>query len=337
MDAGQRRAAFAALEPKVWLEQSIFSTLVVADAAIVAKVMRDSNFVKPDIPSVAREISQRHGSPLARVQATVDVLPLFFEGEKHMRLRKVLAAFLAAKLKEMEPDLPRIVGNLIAALPDSGEVDFVEQLIAPFTRDVFSRLAGKDLTDDIMSLTLINIFDGKHSPISLSRMEGMLEKVFAFFEALGEDDDGFICRLCCLVFGLDNMLSTLSENVAAAFQASNGVTPAELPAYPAEVMIAATYRLPLAATEFAGHTVPKGMLVRLQLAPAGYSADRSLTAALFGVGRHACIGKQLSLAMWKHLTEQFNARAFRGRITQYRHHSTHSFNFIQELRVALAP
>ncbi len=58
----------------------------------------------------------------------------------------------------------------------------------------------------------------------------------------------------------------------------------------------------------------------------GYAEDKSLNA-----GRHACVGKQLSLAVWKHLADAFNGRRMLGHITDYTCNCTHSFNFVEAL------
>ena len=60
-------------------------------------------------------------------------------------------------------------------------------------------------------------------------------------------------------------------------------------------------------------------------------------AALFGAGRHACVGKQISLSIWRHLSEQFNDRKIRGTITDYQSESTHTFNFVRTLKVSIQP
>lgn len=332
-----RRAAFENREPKIWWENAIFQTLVIADPAVVADIMRNPNFVLPDILSLTREIARRYSVPLLRVQESMKILPLLLEGDQHMRLRKILGPFLSTRLRDIEPGLPGMITALLDGLPPRGEADLIPELVEPLIREVFSRLVGRQLTDEIMSFTLVSIFEGRHNLASLSRLDHMLDRVSRFLEQDSGGEDDFICRMCCLVFGVDNMLSTLAENLAASFQASNGEAPAQLPPYPTEGMIASVYRQALHPTEIAGHAVLPSTLVRLQLAPLGYSEDKSITAAMFGVGRHACIGKQISLSVWKHLSEQINARRISGRITGYTCNPTHTFNFVKTLRIAIEP
>jgi cytochrome P450 len=336
-NAQTRRTAYDAREPKIWWETAIFSTLVIADAAVVADVMRSPNFTLPDIRSLTHELARRHSLPLVRVQETMNILPVLLEGEQHMRIRKMLGQFVADKLLDIEPGLPAMVTALLDAVPSEGETELVTGLLTPLVRAVFSKLVGQQLTDEIMSFTLVSILEGRQNLASLTRLDDMLDRVFHFLAPDSQGADDFICRLCCLVFGVDNVMSTLAENLAAAFQAADGHAPAELPAYPTETMIASICRRPLRPTEIAGHAVLPSTLVRLQFAPLGYSADKGISAAMFGAGRHACIGKQLSLSVWKHLAEQFNARKIRGRITHYQCHTTHTFNFVKTLRIAIEP
>lgn len=336
-DAAARRAAFSAREPKIWWEQHVYPTLVIIDPVVAAEALRRPDLVIPDLRRVVREIRTRHDVPLPALLHAMDFLPLFLEGEAHTRIRKLLGPFLSARLREVEPELPALIHGLLAGLPVDGKVEFVSQLLLPLSRDVFSSLVGRDLTEEITGFSLIRIFEAAHGVTSLSRLDGMIDRVFSFLDSDGCEDDDFICRLCCLVFGFDNVLSTLAENLAASFQSSNGTTPAQLPAFPTEVMLSASYRHALEETALAGHKLKPNTLVRIHLEPFGYSGDKTLNAALFGVGRHACIGKQLTLSVWKHLSEAFNALKIRGAISAYDCECSHSFNFVKTLEVDIRP
>jgi hypothetical protein len=330
-DTAARRAAFQALEPKVWWEQHVSPTLVIMDAAVAADVLRSPLFVIPDLRGLLRELRSRHPLQLEHLQQTLDILPPFLEGAPHARIRKLLGQYLSVKRPEIEAELPDVISTLLGRLDRTGTTDFIPDLLVPLTRN------GRDLTDQIMEIKLTRIFEAGHSASSLQKLDQMLGRVFDFLDAKDEEDNDFICLLCSIVFGIDNIISTLAENIASAFQTSNGTSPAELPQFPVELMLSATYRRPVKTTEVAGHEVQPSTLVRIHIEPFGYSSDKALNAGLFGVGRHACIGKQLSLDIWKHLAVQFNARAFIGRITEYHCEPTHSFNFVKTLKVDLLP
>lgn len=336
-DMAARRAAFEALAPKIWWERHVSPTLVIMDAAVAADVLRNPLFVMPDLRGLLRELRSRHPLRLEHLQQALELLPPFLEGEPHARIRKLLGQYLSAKRPEIEAELPGLISALLDGLKRPGTNDLIPDLLVPLTRRVFSTLSGRELTDQIMETRLARIFEAGHSAGSLSKLEQMLERVFDFLDAEDTADEDFICRLCCIVFGIDNIISTLAENIVSAFQASTGTAPARLPHYPVELMLSATYRRPTGEAEVAGHTVHPGNLVRIHIEPFGYSADKAMNAGLFGIGRHACIGKQLSLDIWKHLSVQFNARALVGRITDYQCDPTHSFNFVKTLKVDLLP
>jgi hypothetical protein len=336
-DLAARRAALEATEPKIWWEHGLYSTLVITDPTIGADIMRSPNFIAPDLRILVREIRRQHPTSLKNLQPALELLPVFLEDENHARIKKILGQFLAAGLRELEPALPSLVRGRLEELPSSGEVDLVETLLAPLTREVFSRLVGRNLTDDVMTLALGRIFDSKHNFTSLRRLDQMLDRVLAFFETTSTSDDDFICRLNCLVFGIDSVMSTLAQNIAIAFDSSRGHEAAQLPGYPIQVMIATTHRHAIAATQIAEHRVQPSDLIRIHLEPFVISSDKALNTAIFGVGRHACIGKQLALSIWKHLADGFNALKLRGTVSDYVCEYSHSFNIVKSLKVSIQP
>jgi cytochrome P450 len=336
-DAAARREAFESCEPKIWWERSLFPMLVITDPAVGAEVMRSTDFIVPDLRVLVREIQRRQPQSLEHLQPMLELLPVFLENESHARIRKILGPFLSAKLRDIEPKLPGIIGGLLDGLPRGGEADLLSGFLVPLTREVFSILVERELTDEVMGLALGRMFDAKQTLAALSRLDQMMQRAIAFLDTKSSADDDFICRLNCIIFGIDNVMSTLAENIMVAFQASNGVTPAKLPAYPAEVMLSSTIRHAIKPTEIAGHRVEPSDLIRIHLAPFAYSTDKALNAAVFGLGRHACIGKQLSLSIWKHLVEQFNSRKLAGTVTAFESDSTHSFHVARTLKVTITP
>jgi cytochrome P450 len=336
-DAVARKAAFAACEPKIWWETGLFPTLVITDAEVAAEAMRRTDFIIPDHRALVDDIKRRYQRPFEYLSKTMDILPVFLEGERHAAIRKLLGQFLSTKLRELEPRLPGIVRGHLDSLPRTGNVDLVSQLLVPFTAEVFSELAEREVTDQVMEMTLGRIFEATQTVSSLSRLDNWFERLFSFLDAGTPGDERFICQLCCLVFGVDNVLSTLAENMVAAFQQADGANPARLPAYPVETMVSVTHRKAIAPTTIAGHPVQASDLIRIHIEPFGYSADKSANAALFGAGRHACVGKQISLSIWRHLSEQFNDRKIRGQITDYQSECTHTFNFVKTLKVSILP
>ena len=241
-DAAARRAAFDGCEPKIWWETGFIPTLVITDADIAAEAMRRADFIIPDHRALVDDIKRRYHRPFDYLSKTMDILPVFLEGERHAAVRKLLGQFLSAKLRELEPRLPGIVRAHLDRLPRTGDADLVSQLLVPFTREVFSELAERELTDQVMDMTLGRIFEATQTVSSLGRLDNWFERLFSFLDAGPPGDERFICQLCCLVFGVDNVLSTLAENMVAAFQQANDTIPARLPAYPVETMVSVTHR-----------------------------------------------------------------------------------------------
>jgi hypothetical protein len=334
MDATARRAAFEACEPKIWWERNLFSTLVIVDPSIAIDILRSTDFALPDLRALVREMRRRQPNSFIHLQPALELLPIFLENQDHTRIRKILGQYLSSKHHEIEQRLPNVICGLLDSIPQSGEINLVTQLLTPLIGDVFSKLVDRDLSEEVMGLRLGKMFEVKHTMASLSKLDVMLERVCQFLGTdPSSDEDEFICQLNCLVFGVENVISTLAENLFLAFQLSGGTAPAQLPPYPVEVMISTTHRSAISPTEIAGHRVKPSDIIRIHLEPFGYSNDRAINSALFGAGRHACIGKQLTLTIWKHLTEQFNSRKFAGVVTEFESDRSHSFHVTKTLKI----
>ena len=202
--APNRRKVFAGLSPKIWWEHDILKTLVVADPAVAAKILRSPNFVVPDLRQIVDRIELRYATPLDYIRKSMDVLPLFLEGRPQAEIRKLFGQFLSTKLRELEPLLEGMVTRSILPLERGGEIELMSEVIRPLVKEVMSQLAGVELTDSIMALQLGGIFQVNKNVSGLRKLQETYRQVFEFLEQENPERDLFVCRLCCVVFGSDN-------------------------------------------------------------------------------------------------------------------------------------
>lgn len=73
----------------------------------------------------------------------LDAMMSFRDAPHHTRLRRLVSrAFTARRVVEFEPEIERIVNDLVDGWPDSGEVDLVESLSFPLPAMVICRMLG---------------------------------------------------------------------------------------------------------------------------------------------------------------------------------------------------
>ena len=333
--APNRRKVFEQLSPKIWWEHDVLKTLVVADPVVAAEILRSPFYVVPDLRQIVSKIEQRYATPLDYIRKSMDILPLFLEGKPRVELRKLFGQFLSGKLRGLEPQLDSMVARALVPLERDGEVELMSEVIRPLVKDVMSSLAGVELTDTIMKLQLGGIFQVNKNVSGLKKLQQTFKEVFEFLETGNPKADLFVCRLCCVVFGSDNLQSTIAENIMAVSEQTNTGVPLELPSYPVETALSATFRRPIHAFEVAGFQVEPDELIRIQLEPFGYGTGSEITNMMFGAGAHACIGKQVSLRVWSQFSKHFNRLRVVGEVLAYHAETTHSLNFVQSLKMAV--
>jgi cytochrome P450 len=79
---------------------------------------------------------------------TVPLIPLQIDPPKHLKYRKLLDPIFAPKqMNLLEPDITRLVNELIDAFIDEGSCEFTTALAEPLPSSVFLRLLGLPLSD----------------------------------------------------------------------------------------------------------------------------------------------------------------------------------------------
>jgi cytochrome P450 len=86
---------------------------------------------------------------------TVPLIPLQVDPPKHLKYRKLLDPIFAPKqMNLIEPDITRLVNELIDAFIDEGSCEFTTALAEPLPSSVFLRLLGLPLSDLDMFLSM---------------------------------------------------------------------------------------------------------------------------------------------------------------------------------------
>jgi cytochrome P450 len=83
-----------------------------------------------------------------RLGSPVPMIPIAIDPPDHTRFRRLLDPFFSPKkMAERDPELRRQAGQLIDAIKEKGECDFIADLATPFPSQVFLTLFGLPLED----------------------------------------------------------------------------------------------------------------------------------------------------------------------------------------------
>lgn len=311
-----RQERFAALSPNVSLDASFLRTWMIADPALIVSLLRDSRAVILSVEDMIAAIERVYGVEFPHVRFAVRHLPLFLEGDVHAERRRSFSRYLAGRMPELEAKLPDLVRRRLEPLRGPGTVELVSEITGPLVRDINSIFVQRPVSAEIGALNLLDLFTLNKS---LQRFKDLDQRARMAIEFLGHDGESESiqgCRFSLLTMGFETLLTMLTESLHMAFrrQAQETREPIVLPDFPIETGVPISYRRAAADFEMSGHAFKAGDLLRLQLQVLGYSAHVPDNKWIFGAGTHSCVGKQVTLRIWKEFKKTFDAMEVRGRI-----------------------
>ncbi len=135
-------------EPVVWAPRC--RSWLILNHAHISVALRDPRFSSDRIsPFIRRKLSGEGVDPLVR--QSFDVLAgwlVFKDGADHARLRGLLSkAFTAKAVASMRERVERLTAELIAAAPQDGVFDLVEQIAVPLPSIVIAEMLGVPTID----------------------------------------------------------------------------------------------------------------------------------------------------------------------------------------------
>ena len=317
--APDRQAYFAGLEPRVWLESSLLRTWVVAEPALILRLLRSRHAGVLNVDDMIGAIERRYGVELPNVRFAARHLPLFLEGKEHAEQRRKSSRYLAGRMADLEINLPLLVERHLKPLRNKGRIDLVSEVTTPLVRDLTSIFVDCPVTDAITQLNLLDVFALNKSLTRFKDLDLRVGKAKEFIAAESTDEELLGSRFSALSMGFETILVMLTEGLHLAFRSHpvDADDPIVLPAFPIETGVPISYRRALSDFEMAGHTFKAGDLLRLQLQVLGYSDCQQEKQGIFGAGVHSCVGKQASLRIWAVLKQAFDRLQVRGRVSSY--------------------
>ena len=315
--APDRHALFAGLPARVWLEQELLRTWVVADPALIVQLLRSPWTAISDMDDVLDVVRAKHRVELPNVDWACGVLPVMVREDIHPEIRRRFATFLAGRLNELDAQLPEIVKSCLAPLGRKGRFDMVAQVLNPLMRRVFSIFLKSEMPADFLTVHVTEILSFKATVSHLRNLDERIGRTLSRLRATSADEDEVGWKFICLVFGLDSVSMMLTESLVMALRGSDANRPARLPDFPLETGVPVSHRRAKSDFSIAEHSFARGDLIRLQMQSLSYSDRAENHKFIFGAGAHSCLGKQVSLRIFEAVKHEFDELAIRGRIVDH--------------------
>lgn len=293
-----RAAIFAAAhgEPPFYDER--LGLWVVLDHEQVSELLLDGRLVAPDLDTALQTVERHYHVTLPNLRWAAGELPLVLNGERHARVRGDIAKLLSRERKNSDTwrqPLGEIVRTTFAA---AGTIEAVGDVLLPIVNVVFGTLAQIDATFAPLSLT--RVFDHYASYRHLMAAEAGIATLRERLAAAGIPDDAIGTHVATIVLGRDSLLASLSEALIDFAVASRGQRLDNPTAKAPRLFggVAVGERLVDEAFLFRGASFAAGQRVRLYFQGYGYREAETERLAMFGAGKHSCLGRALALEVW---------------------------------------
>jgi cytochrome P450 len=297
------RWEFYASAPPVFWSVELKSWLT-ADRDVILSILKDRDFVAIDFKTETKRLSRKLGVDLRATEILFDYVPLGQEGADHAALRKKMALYVSGQSKHALKDLAVFAkGKLDASCEQGTPFNIVSDVFHPCVSHLLTALGGVGVPQRDVSLP--QIFDRTLSVNRRKRLNTEIETLLASRKS-GLSPEQVALHTAAAVVGSDSILGTITESFVYEIERNSGKRMSEIAWSENPPITAVPYvdRIAARPSEVAGEPIEKGQRIRLYLDVFKMGDPRD-HEYYFGSGRHACLGKALSMQAWQILTSAF--------------------------------
>jgi cytochrome P450 len=329
---------YEALRPYYFDED--LNVLCVLDARLISAIFRSEDFRINPFADHYRAIAERTGIDFAASISALDHIPFSKEGEEHQRLRSAMTAVVSADSREHIGGMETFVGDLVRELFVAGsEIELVQQLARPVFYELFSRWLKVDEKEFLKESNISQVFDGAMSLNRRKKVNRDLHELSCAFSkrrdllpttpelAVGMNVLGNDALMGSLVLSAWHLLE---QHPGARF--SEIAFPPNLPA----TGVPFIERIANRDVEIDGMKVAKDEKVRLMIDATSRQVTGDEADLFFGKGRHLCIGKPMTLIIWRSVAKAIASLPLRFTTGEMRLRSgDYAFTYPEYARISL--
>jgi hypothetical protein len=319
-----RHAFFEREQPPLTFDPATESWIC-ADPQIADRILRSEHTRSgtSDLPDSYKQIAEKLGTDFPTIRLVCAYLPLCWEGEEQKRIRRPLADFLGAGRQRTGPRLEAMVSESLSVLAGRRELDLMIDFVNPLVSKYMSVATGLVASRPDLGNGLTSVFDRLIGMSKRRQLEEDMSVAKRDIEAaLGEtgsrDEVGL--RLAAFIFGQDTLRGTLGESIYQTIRRSEGQRFCDMAFgdYPHETSVPLVDRVVVTPFDLDGTHLDRGSRIRILMQKFAYSSDEADKRRTFGVGAHACLGRQLSLDLWRELRRQLGMQRGQPTVLSYR-------------------
>ena len=296
--------------------------LCVLDADLIDAVFRSADFRTNPFADLYRTIAERTGIDFAASISTLDHIPFSKEGPEHRQLRAAMNAIVSADSREHIAGMEAFVGDLAGRLFVAGnEIELVQDLARPIFHALFSRWLKVDQCACPDGPNISQVFDGAMSLNRRKKVNRSLHELTCAYAGRGDAlPTTPELAVAMNVLGNDALIGSLALSAWHLFERHPGARFSEIEFPPTLPATAVPFieRIANCDVEIAGMKVAKDQKVRLLIDATSRQVTGRDADLIFGKGRHLCIGKPMTLIIWRSLARALAALPLRFTLGEMR-------------------
>lgn len=314
--------------------------LCVYDADLISAIFRSEDFRINPFADHYREIAERTGIDFQASIATLDHIPFSKEGVEHRRLRTEMNRIVSAESREHIAGMEAFIAELTARLFVAGnEIELTLQLARPIFFELFGRWLKVDEREFIKDSNFSQVFDGAMSLNRRKRVNENLEGLrCAFAERADRIPTTTEIAVAMNVLGNDALMGSLVLSLWHVLNQNPGARLSEIAFPPNLVATGVPFieRIANRDIEINGMKVAKDEKVRLVIDATSQQITGEEADLFFGKGRHLCIGKPMTLVIWRAIAKGLRKIPLRFKLRDMKLRTgDYAFNYPEFARISL--
>jgi hypothetical protein len=277
----------------------------IEDAQAAKAAILSAEFTTYSMADRYRELSDRTKLDFSAAIKLLDHLPVFLDGEKHQKIRKVMAKRISeTKDSQLAASQETLRALCTSVFRPGSEIDLVPDFCQPLWRSISSVIVPYSET----MLELVDAIPALFSPyLSIRERAKINAGVAAFLETHCAHSDDNLLLLCLASLGARPFVGTMGLSIWETFQTYPSAKMSEMawPSMFTSSSLTFVDRIFSAPSKQCPHSLETGDRVRCFTQSRLHSPEEN-RMALFGFGAHTCLGKSISEKIWKLVVVAFS-------------------------------
>lgn len=250
-----------------------------------------------DLPGYYRLLADEIGRDFPLIRYYTGYLLLTNDGPRHAELRKLAAAQFNKSGLAQRRARAALVAAAIQRFATQGEFDVMAEIVRPIARGLTEALAG--ISADFVASDILSPRRSLRKNHALeARLAAMRAKVAALFP--DESEDAQAMRVTLALLGTEPLTAGIGAALLALLQQNTGQRLCDIAWPDALLEPAVKHAVRFAPADLPAETCPMRAFqvdTRLMSDPA-LGGKRG---EVFGIGAHSCMGRGMSMIVWREL------------------------------------